>query len=138
MLIRSTDLPLNASYSNAANSLGSLSPLQPPAASPLPPSTITSIQGTAQTMAAVTYEGPARTAAQPLQVWSSRSDDSLSQLMARNFSANGDANRLNGLGSALLERFTSGATHFKQVVAWQRPAAQPRRSTSCHKPPSAA
>ncbi|WP_394788072.1 hypothetical protein [Rhodoferax sp.] len=120
MLIPSTSLPWDATQANTATSLRSAATAElDDAGSATAEGVITdfsSLASTLTTLAPLTYAAPARTAPQAVQTWLSRSEDSVSKLMARNFSASGNANRLNGLGNALLERFASNSADFSQTV----------------------
>ena len=65
-----------------------------------------------------TYEvlGNRRLAAGQMQVWEQSPTDAISLRMAGNTSSNGSANRLSGMGSALLDMLDSGTAHYRQTV----------------------
>ncbi|SDP88301.1 hypothetical protein SAMN05216303_108249 [Rhodoferax sp. OV413] len=112
MQIPATTLSWDASLASSTTLLRSTEPeLDDPALA----SAVLSLSP-AITTTPLTYEPPARSAVQEVQAWLSRSEDTVSKLMARNFSSSGNTSRLTGLGGALLERFASSATDFKQSV----------------------
>lgn len=112
MQIPATTLSWDASLASSTTLLRSTEPeLDDPALA----SAVLSLSP-AITTSPLTYEPPARSAVQEVQAWLSRSEDTVSKLMARNFSSSGNTSRLTGLGGALLERFASSATDFKQSV----------------------
>ena len=65
-----------------------------------------------------TYEvlGNSRLAAGQMQVWERSPTDTISLRMAGNTGSNGSANRLSGMGGALLEMLDSGTAHYRQTV----------------------
>lgn len=82
------------------------------------PSTIVSNSTALEAHAASwTYMAPTRYVPASMQAWQSRSEDTVSKLMARNFSSMGNANRFNGLAGALLERFKTTPGDYQQAVA---------------------
>ena len=82
------------------------------------PSTIVSNSTALEAHAASwTYMAPTRYVPASMQAWQSRSEDTVSKLMARNFSSTGNANRFNGLAGALLERFKTTPGDYQQAVA---------------------
>ena len=58
-------------------------------------------------------------ATQRTEKWESTANDAVSNLMARNFAGESNANRFLGLGQALLVHLKSSATNFKQSVSVQ-------------------
>nr|WP_315430274.1 hypothetical protein [uncultured Albidiferax sp.] len=113
MQIPATTLSWDASLASAATNLRSST--EPGLDDPAIASAVLSLSP-AITTGPLTYEPPARSAVQEVQAWLSRSEDTVSKLMARNFSSSGNTSRLTGLGGALLERFASSAGDFKQSV----------------------
>ena len=113
MQIPATTLSWDASL--ASNSSNLRSNIEPELDDPAIASAVLSLSP-AITTSPLTYEPPARSAVQEVQAWLSRSEDTVSKLMARNFSSSGNTSRLTGLGGALLERFASSASDFKQSV----------------------
>ncbi|WP_152528817.1 hypothetical protein [Rhodoferax saidenbachensis] len=67
----------------------------------------------------LTYEilGRIRLNAGQLQVWEQTPNDAVSEVLARNTSSHNIAQRVSGVGSALLEQLSSGAPHYRQTVA---------------------
>lgn len=65
-----------------------------------------------------TYEtlGRIRLTAGQMQAWEQAPNDAVSDLLARNSSSQGTAQRLSGLGSALLAQIGSGNSQYRQTV----------------------
>lgn len=117
MLVRSdlisTLLPASASSTRVAAS----ATVDAQATATVPSTIVSDFTAATGNSASATYAAPKLYAQPATQAWQSRSEDAVSKLMARNFSAQGDANRFNGLASALLERFKTAPGDFKQSVA---------------------
>jgi hypothetical protein len=85
------------------------------------PSTIVSNSTALEAHAASwTYMAPTRYVPASMQAWQSRSEDTVSKLMARNFSSTGNANRFNGLAGALLERFKTTPGDYRRCRGQNR------------------
>lgn len=118
-----SSLPPASRLSNALPQNVGLSPVLPgkvaPQSSPMPQQSaiVTVGAGSSNSAPDQTYSMPRTLATSPASsIWMTRSNDTVSSLMAGNFFSHSLTNRLKGLGSALLDMVKSGASSFSQSV----------------------
>ncbi|MDC8756663.1 hypothetical protein [Janthinobacterium fluminis] len=109
---------------SARSSAAVTNKVEAPASQAAMPSTIVNL--TPESMAASRrgLQGAAGATAAPL-LWESKSQDTVSALMGRNFASSSLAGRFSGLGAALLKQFQSDGRGVSQTVHLAPPGAQP-------------